>query len=297
MDAVITYVNGADPLWRADYERCIGKSLLSKRFRDWDTLRYLLRGISEYMPYVENVFLVVSGMSQVPQWVDSSNLKIVTHDMFIPSGFLPTFNSNTIEMYLHRIPGLSEEFIYFNDDFFPVAPSSAEDFFIDGKVVMKPSRNLLYLNMFKKICRNSDRLARKAAGITRPAPFFLRPQHSCAPMLRSIYEQVHEKVREEIEATAARKVRTEKDLTQYLFSDYAFLTGRAVAKRLSNKHFSLASAAAGAIASFLAAPTHNFVCINDVKLSEEKQSIFRETILDSFQKRLPTPSKYERDEN
>lgn len=294
MDAVITYVNGADPIWRSEYENTVGKSILSKRFRDWGTLRYLIRGICEYMPYVENVFLVVSGKSQVPGWVNTSSLKVVTHEMFIPSRFLPTFNSNTIEMFLHRIPGIAEEFIYFNDDFFPVAPSSPEDFFKNGKIVMKPSCNILTLNMFKKICRNSDRLARRAAGVGGFSPFFLRPQHSCAPMLKSVFEEVHAKVSGEIDATASRKIRSEKDLTQYLFSDYAWLTGRTVGKRLSNKHFSLASSTPEAIEEFLSNPTCNFVCINDVKLSENKENAFREAIITSFRKRLPNPSKFEK---
>ena len=55
MDIVITYVDGNDPLWREDYERCLNVPLLNKRYRDWGTLRYLFRGIEKYMPYIRNV--------------------------------------------------------------------------------------------------------------------------------------------------------------------------------------------------------------------------------------------------
>ena len=87
------------------------------------------------MPFVRNVHLVVSGKTQVPEWA-SDRLKVVTHRDIIPEEFLPTFNSTTIEMFLHRIPGLDERFIYFNDDMFPVSPCREEDFFRDGKIVI-----------------------------------------------------------------------------------------------------------------------------------------------------------------
>ena len=55
MDIVITYVNGLDPRWQADYANCIGNKTSVKRYRDWGTLPYLLRGIEECMPFVENI--------------------------------------------------------------------------------------------------------------------------------------------------------------------------------------------------------------------------------------------------
>ena len=151
MDAVITYVDGNDPVWKRDYERTTDVSIMQKRFRDWGTLKYLLRGIEKQMTFIRNVYLVVSHPSQVPQWVDQSELKIVMHSDIIPEKFLPTFNCNPIEMHLHRIPGLDEEYLYFNDDLFPLLPFRREDFFRDGKVVMGCSRHILSTNMYKKI--------------------------------------------------------------------------------------------------------------------------------------------------
>ena len=107
MDAVITYVDGLDPLWAADYAAAIGHAPLAKRFRDWGTLPYLLRGIERFMPFVEKVHLVVARESQVPQWV-SDKVHVVLHADIMPAEVLPCFNSCTIEMFLHRIPGLSQ---------------------------------------------------------------------------------------------------------------------------------------------------------------------------------------------
>lgn len=293
MDAVITYVNGLDPVWQAAYEARIGKKVLDKRFRDWGTLKYLLRGIETYMKYIDNVYLLVSGKSQVPDWVDQENLHVIVHEDFIPSRFLPVFSSNPIEMYMHKVPGLSEEFIYFNDDFFPLAESSAEDFFWEGKAVMSPARHLFHIDMYKKICWNSDRLARKAAGAAGSV-MFLRPQHICAPMLRSTSSELFDLCHNEIDETASHPLRSEKDLTQYIYTDYMFLTGKTVAGRLSNKHFSLAAASIDKICCFVENPSRKFACINDVHLSQDKFESYRERLLASFEKRLPVKSRFEK---
>ena len=67
MDIVITYVNGLVPEWRESYVKTTGKPFIEKRFRDWGTLKYLMRGIETNMPFIKNVHLVVSHDSQVPE--------------------------------------------------------------------------------------------------------------------------------------------------------------------------------------------------------------------------------------
>lgn len=145
MDIVITYVDGLDPLWQKDYESAVGRAPLTKRFRDWGTLKYLLRGIERYMPFIRNVYLVVSRHSQVPAWVNTDNLKTVLHEDIIPSEYLPIFNSAAIEMFLHRIEGLDEEYIYFNDDIFPLSDCKSTDFFVGPEYSIastKPVENM-----------------------------------------------------------------------------------------------------------------------------------------------------------
>ena len=165
MDVVITYVDGNDPAWKRDYERYTNVPVMEKRYRDWGTLKYLLRGIEICMPFIRNVYLVVSHQSQIPEWADTSNLKIVLHSDIIPEEYLPTFNSTAIEMFLHTIEGLDEQFIYFNDDMFPVGKCTAEDFFKDGKARLGMATHLFASGLYKIQCRNSDRLARKALGL------------------------------------------------------------------------------------------------------------------------------------
>ncbi len=290
MDAVITYVDGLDPLWQKDYLDSMGGSAMAKRFRDWGTLKYLLRGIEVHLPFVQNVWLVVSRDSQVPEWA-SENLKIVRHKDIIPDRFLPVFNSTAIEMFLHRIPGLDEHFLYFNDDMFPVRDCREESFYMDGKCAMGFSRSLFYANLYKKQSRNSDVLSRKALG-RRPGLTFMRPQHTCSPMIRSASEALYRKVEKEILDSVTR-IREPKNLNQYLFLDYLYYSGQAVNRRLSNKHLSLATASIDQICSFLANPTCDLVCINDVHMDEAKFQTYRKRMLEAFEKAFPRKSRFE----
>eukprot|EP00656_Telonema_subtile_P021114 TRINITY_DN22153_c0_g1_i2.p1 TRINITY_DN22153_c0_g1~~TRINITY_DN22153_c0_g1_i2.p1 ORF type:complete len:379 (+),score=55.40 TRINITY_DN22153_c0_g1_i2:23-1159(+) len=87
------------------------------RFRDNDELRYSLRSIEKFAPWVRNILLVTSG--QIPSWLNISHprIRIITHkQIFANISHLPTFSSPGIESHLHRIPGISKRFIYFNDD-------------------------------------------------------------------------------------------------------------------------------------------------------------------------------------
>ena len=292
MDAVITYVDGNDPVWKHDYEKTTNVPVMEKRFRDWGTLKYLLRGIEAKMPFIRNVYLVVSHPSQVPEWADREQLKIVLHKDIIPAEFLPTFNCNPIEMHLHRIPGMDEEYIYFNDDMFPVGDCRPTDFFRDGRPVIGYYTHLFASGMYKKICRNSDRLARKALGM-KPSCFFTRPQHICSPMLKSQCEELYAKVEDEIRKTSATRTRTEENLNQYLFLDYMNYKGLVIREKISNKHFSVAVASPDSLRDFLHNPTRNLVCINDVRLSEERYEQLRGAILDAFQSTFPSKSRFE----
>ncbi|MCR4827906.1 MAG: hypothetical protein K5864_00400 [Bacteroidales bacterium] len=291
MDAIITYVNGLDPEWQANYRQFAPSTDKLKRFRDWGTLPYLLRGIEANMPFVENIFLVVARESQVPQWVDRSRLNIVLHSDIIPQNLLPVFNSCTIEMFLHRTPRLAEEFIYFNDDMFPLAPSSAADFFPGGKPSIGMSRHLFAGNLYKQQCRTSDRMARKALGLN-PSLLFLRPQHICSPMLKSQCEEAYQKLEADILATAS-PLRTATNPNQYLFLDYMYHKGLLTARRLSNKHISQGVWSAEKIAHYIEHPQTTLACINDVEMSDEHYNAMKQAILNAFQKKYPNKSQYE----
>lgn len=136
VDVVYTWVDGADAQWaakRANYlpaleaHRAINQ--MQAHYRDNQELRYSLRSLEQYAPWVRHIFIVTD--AQKPSWLDTAHPKItvVDHREIIPTEYLPTFNSHVIEAYLYRISGLAEHYLYCNDDFFLSSPCTVGDFF------------------------------------------------------------------------------------------------------------------------------------------------------------------------
>ena len=99
------------------------------KYRDNGLLKYWFRGIEKYAPWVRRIHFITMG--QKPAWLDENHpkLHLVNHTDYIPREFLPTFNSNVIELMIHKIPDLAEHFVHFNDDFFSYKSRSAVRFF------------------------------------------------------------------------------------------------------------------------------------------------------------------------
>ena len=292
MDAVITYVNGNDPLWQQDYAAAVGGAALKKRYRDYGTLKYLLRGIETHMPFIRKVHLIVSRESQVPAWIDPEKVHVVYHRDILPASALPTFNSTAIEMFLHRMPDLDEQYLYFNDDMFPLRDCAPEDFFPEGRGAMGFSRHLLANNLFRIQVRNCSRAAQEALGL-RPTRRFVRPQHTCSPMLKSVCERVFAAQEDRILASLT-PLREPCNLSQYFFLDYMFFGGMALSRRISNKHISLGSWSLRRIDAYLRNPERKMACINDVRMSDERSAAVRQLLQERFDALFPAKSRFEK---
>lgn len=136
IDFVIAWVDDTDEEWRREREKYCGIDQSSAcRYRDWDLLRFWFRGVEKFAPWVNKIHFVTYG--HLPKWLNTEHEKIniVNHKDFIPEEYLPTFNSHTIELNFHRIKGLSEQFVYFNDDMFLINHVKKEDFFYKGMPV------------------------------------------------------------------------------------------------------------------------------------------------------------------
>ena len=144
IDIVYTWVDGSDESWKNTLSTFIATyglqdhagadSLSKKRFRNHDELKYSLRSIQAFAPWVHHIYIVTCG--QKPKWFrDHPKITFVDHSsIFKKSQDLPTYNSMAIESNLHRIPGLSEHYLYFNDDVFLGHPTTPKNFFTeDGK--------------------------------------------------------------------------------------------------------------------------------------------------------------------
>src|SRR5574344_1149949 len=134
IDFVIPWVDGTDENWileknKFDNMNDINLDNGESRYRDWQLLKYWFRGVEKYAPWVHKIYFITWG--HIPNWLNVNNEKIVivNHKDYIPDKYLPTFNSHTIELNMHRIKNLSENFVYFNDDTFIINKVDQNDFF------------------------------------------------------------------------------------------------------------------------------------------------------------------------
>ncbi len=139
IDFVITWVDGSDPAWAAEKNKRLRNAdadkvdVRKRRFRDWDNLVYLFRGIAKYAPWVNHVYIITP--KQCPGWLNVNNPRVTVidqDDLFDDKSCLPTFNNCAVELLFHKIPGLSEQFVYFNDDMFILRETHPSDFFRNG---------------------------------------------------------------------------------------------------------------------------------------------------------------------
>lgn len=145
IDFILPWVDGSDPKWLAEKEEyrktdsgsSAGPDAYNEnRYRDNGLLKYWFRGVEAFAPWVNHVFFVTN--AQIPEWLNLDNPKLthVDHRDYIPRRFLPTFNSCAIELNFHRIKGLSDKFVVFNDDIFLLKPIGEDLFFKEGKPVL-----------------------------------------------------------------------------------------------------------------------------------------------------------------
>ncbi|MEU1149232.1 stealth conserved region 3 domain-containing protein [Streptomyces sp. NPDC005863] len=241
IDAVYTWVDDSDPEWRARRDAARGGGDTSAddgavRFRNRDELRFSLRSLAMYAPWIRHVYLVTAG--QVPPWLDRDHpgVTVVDHrDLFAePDACLPTFNSHSIESQLHRIEGLSEHFLYFNDDMFLGRPTTPDTFFLGNGLArfFWSSASVPALPVgdgdegYLAAAKNNRELLRGAFGRTTTHSFF----HVPYALRRGILAEITERFPDELAATARSRFRSRTDiaLVSSLHQHYAYLTGRAV---------------------------------------------------------------------
>jgi hypothetical protein len=135
IDFVVTWLDSSDPQWQEQYAlyKTGAKGDKSKaRYREMNIFNYWFRAVEKFAPWVNKVYLVTNG--KFPDWIniDNPKLVLVKHEDYMPKEILPTFSSCSIELHMHRIKGLSEHFVYFNDDMMLNGPVTPEYYFKDG---------------------------------------------------------------------------------------------------------------------------------------------------------------------
>ncbi len=233
MDAVVTYCNTGSREWQEAYANTLeaverrGKahprdSYSKNRFLSiFDEVVYCVKGIREFAPWVRQIFLVTNAVptNAVISQLEperSPPLSIVLHaDIFGDSSHLPTFNSNAIENNLHRVPGISDIFLNFNDDVILTSPVSPGDFVALGRTLLHTNSNLSFEGSEKRgecayctMWRNVNRLLDRRFGYQRRTVL----DHIPLVARRSTMATLWERYRTELEKTSASKFRGFDDI-------------------------------------------------------------------------------------
>lgn len=230
IDFVIPFVNSNDKYWKElynIYQDETHEEYKSQRFRDTHFLKYVFRSIGKYAQWVNKVFLIVQSMSQVPDWVNTENVNIVLHKEFIPKEYLPVFNCNTIETHLHLIPGLSDYFIYFNDDTILNQPCYKLDFFNNGKCNVYPLKNKItkqYKATWYNCLINDKTEIDKILNIEGNENYIYKFAHTVTPLYKPLCEECYNKLENEIKNRTTR-FRELSNFNQHLFAYYIYATG------------------------------------------------------------------------
>jgi len=311
VDIVYTWVDSHDPNWlkkREKYSRHEQNELKSggneERYLDRDELRYSLRSLWLYAPFVRNIYIVTEGHK--PGWLDESqgNIQVIPHEKIFPDpDCLPTFNSHAIESCLHRIPGLSEHFVYFNDDVFLGREATRETFYTKGGMIKSrfspssftaqevPASDAIPTDWASY---NAVRLMARDFGIR----FERKMKHVPMPLKKSLLEEIEERYSEEVTLTRQARFRSRNDLSiPSMFAHYyAIATGKGVEwENIPGEYAYLDTGRwdFGAKLKQLQQTKPTFFCLN-VTLHSDIDFIKQARIIQHYlQERFPEPSPVE----
>ncbi|MGW2331115.1 stealth family protein [Streptomyces sp. NPDC001700] len=312
IDVVYTWVDGADPELAARREAHRGEGSEAprihpretgvSRYTSHDELKYSLRSLEMYAPFIRNIHIVTDG--QTPAWLntDASGIQIVDHkDIFAEPDVLPVFNSHAIETQLHHIPGLSEHYLYLNDDVFLGRPVGAGHFFHGNGIAKLPfSPFQLGLGAPHPDDPAPNSAGKNVRGLLRETHdrFTVNKfMHTPHPQRRAVMEELENRFAEDIARTSRARFRSVTDIamTTSLHHHYAYLTGRAVPAKYKLRYIDVARPdVTDALAELARSRGHDFFCLNDVNTPEHDREHVAAALHAFLEHYFPFPSRYER---
>ena len=333
IDFVVTWVDGNDPDWRREKQKYAGQitdraANAEARYRDWDTLVYWFRAVEKYAPWVNHVYFVTCG--QKPSWLNLNNekLRFVTHEEFIPKEYLPTFSCPPIELNLWRIPGLSEHFVYFNDDMFLNRPVRPEDFFQNGLPLECAIAKPLYVaddgNIpWQRSLLNDYAVINSSFNIrqcirSHPSKWFsyvigsdakynrrlyydgyvvgMVHPHSSRAFLKKTYEDLWSKKVEVMDRTSRSKFRDNNGVTNQLVALWMIFSGDfyPIKRRDLEDMYVISTKTIQSAINALNASQHYVLCLNDGEKTESSEfENLKQSILEALAKKFPDKSSFE----
>ena len=328
IDFVITWVDGSDIEWlkeKAKYSSEEEKQFNYNdvRFREWGLLKYWFRSVEIYAPWVRKIHFVTCG--HYPHWLNINHpkLNLVKHEDYIPPyGLLPTFSSHPIELNLHRIGGLAEHFVYFNDDTYVNSPVTPSDFFRKGLPCDCAIRNVPTISRFGHIDMNAlitvgkefnfhtqfKRFPTKwfnwRYGINNfrtlllmPWPVFcgFKNQHIANSYLKSTFKEVWEKYPLLLNETCNRRFRDDRDINQYVFKYWQLAKGEFSPRKFSfGVRYDISENNIDEIVHNILSRKSKIICLNDNEKIIEIDHL-RDRLNEAFGTIFPNKSSFERD--
>lgn len=240
IDLVYLWCDGSDESWLAKKNRYAAAEGMSVsagnekcRFVNNDELKFSLRSVAEFAPWINNIFIVTD--HQVPEWLNTADPRIhmVSHEDIMPVEALPTFNSTAIECCLHRIAGLSEYFIFANDDMFFGAPTEPSFFYTkEGKPIVRLKKcNFKKYSQYSQKVLNAVKLIREKYGYHLNAD----PHHNIDAYRKSINAEVAEIFAGQYASSICSRFRKDENIQRHIILLYALAKGKGVLKMVKIK--------------------------------------------------------------
>ncbi|CAJ1500981.1 stealth family protein [[Mycobacterium] burgundiense] len=308
IDLVFSWVDGADLQWQRQRAEAMAGHVhgagddSAARFRHVDELRYALRSVHMYAPWIRQIYVATDCAR--PHWLaDDDRVRFVrSAEFFADPAALPTYNSQAVESQLHRIPGLSEHFIYANDDMFFGQPVGPETFFSPGgitKFIEDDTRiGLGSPEEDRSGFENSARVNRRLLHHRYGAVITRHLAHAPTPLRKSVVTEMETEFPDEFAATAASPFRARDNIsvTNSLYHYYALLSGRAVVQQGAQTRYVDTTAKAGLreMKTLLKQRSVDFFCLNDdadEEVSPRKRAKAMTKFLRSY---FPIPAPWER---
>lgn len=326
IDFVLPWVDGSDPDWKVQYDRytpALEGDNNIYRFRDWDNIKYIFRAFEAFTPWVNKIHFVTWG--HLPSWLktDHEKLNIVYHDNFLLRENLPVFSSHPIEINLHRIPGLAEKFVYFNDDTFILKHVNPDRFFkkglpcdvfsfnaiSDSRIAHIKLTNIQVINknFNKYVCLRKNFLKifsyrYSAVNILKTILLLPWPKitgfydpHMPQPFLKNTFEKVWSVEEAVLKKTSSRKVRHPEDVSQYLFRYWHLCEGDFIPVKMPKCFFDWVRDRDDAVRfrDSIVSGKYTMACINDGVDNDYDFEEIKKIVNSGFEKILPQKSSYE----
>ena len=314
VDVVYTWVDGNDPEWNRAREQRLAElagthaaetaqtreSSGQARFVSRNELRYSMRSIHLFAPWVRRIHLVTAG--QVPDWldVDHPSVNLVDHSVILPADALPTFNSHAIETSLHRIPDLAEHFVYFNDDFFLGRPIRPEALFSPAGLpatFFAPTTigltDLPDSPPYLKAAWNNRRLLQGA--FNRVLTHNLA--HVPYPHRRFVLEHLTERFPDALAATSRSPFRSDTDVSTLssLAQHYGLMTGRSYVGEASRTYVNVSNSDLDWQLKKTLQRDQDFICLADHHDHALNPVRLNRTLQAFMEAYFPVPAPWERD--